>query len=179
MIRLMVTAGAVACVVAVGACNEGRLETGAPLAGGAIAVAPLRNAVGASVGRAVATEVSGGLRVTVDGRDMPPGTRGAHIHTAGRCDAPGFETAGPHWNPTNAKHGTMNPQGPHRGDFPNLIVDSGGRGTVGVIIPGATMASLMDADGASFVIHAEPDDLKTDPSGNSGGRIACGVFQLS
>lgn len=179
MIRLMLTAGVGACVFALGACNEDRLETGAPVAGGASAVAPLRTAAGADAGRATATEVAGGLRVTVDVRGLPPGTHGAHIHTTGRCDAPGFETAGGHWNPTNMKHGSMNPQGPHHGDVPNLIIDSGGRGTVAATIPGATMAGLLDADGAAFVVHAGPDDLKTDPSGNSGGRIACGVFQAS
>jgi Cu-Zn family superoxide dismutase len=76
-----------------------------------------------------------------------------------------------------AKHGAMNPQGPHEGDLPNLVIANDGRGTIGVTIPGATMAGLMDADGAAMVIHAQPDDLRTDPSGNSGSRIACGVFQ--
>jgi Cu-Zn family superoxide dismutase len=179
MIRLTMAAGLGACALTLGACDEGRLETGAPVAGGASAVAALRTSAGAEVGRATATEVSGGLRVTVDARDLPAGTHGAHIHTTGRCDAPGFETAGGHWNPTNMQHGAMNPQGPHHGDVPNLIVDSGGRGTVAATIPGATMAGLLDTDGAAFVIHAAPDDLKTDPSGNSGGRIACGVFQAS
>jgi len=71
----------------------------------------------------------------------------------------------------------MNPQGPHEGDLPNLIIGTDGRGTLGITIPGATMAGLMDADGSAFVVHAGPDDLMTDPAGNSGGRIACGVFQ--
>ena len=74
------------------------------------------------------------------------------------------------------KHGSMNPQGPHEGDLPNLIVDTGGRGTIGAMIPGATMAAMLDADGAALVIHAAADDLQTDPSGNSGARVACGVF---
>lgn len=179
MVRLAVATGLGACVLALAGCNEGKLETGMPAAGGASAVAMLRTSAGADAGRATATEVSGGLRFTVDVKDMPPGTHGVHAHTTGRCDAPGFETAGPHWNPTAMKHGTMNPQGPHQGDVPNLIIDSGGRGTVAATIPGATMAGLLDADGAAFVVHAGPDDLKTDPSGNSGGRIACGVFQAS
>ena len=75
------------------------------------------------------------------------------------------------------KHGSMNPQGPHEGDLPNLVIDTGGRGTVAAVIPGATMAGLLDADGAALVIHANADDLMTDPAGNSGARIACGVFQ--
>lgn len=179
MIRLMATAGVATCALALGACDEGKLETGAPVAGGASAVAMMRTAAGADVGRATATEVSGGLRITVDVKDIPAGTHGAHIHTTGRCDAPGFETAGGHWNPTSMKHGTMNPQGPHQGDIPNLIIDSGGRGTVAATIPNATMTGLLDTDGAAFIVHAGPDDLKTDPSGNSGGRVACGVFQPS
>jgi Cu-Zn family superoxide dismutase len=179
MIRFTVTAGMGACALALAGCDEGKLETGAPVAGGASAAAMLQTPDRTEVGRATVTEVSGGLRFTVDVRDLPPGTHGAHVHTTGRCDAPGFETAGGHWNPTSMKHGTMNPQGPHQGDVPNLIVDSAGRGTVAATIPGATMAGLLDADGAAFVLHAGPDDLKTDPSGNSGGRIACGVFQPS
>lgn len=165
--------------LALAACKEGKVETGAPVAGGAKAVALLKTADGTDVGRATATEVAGGLRFTIDAKSMPVGTHGAHIHTTGRCDAPGFETAGGHWNPTAMKHGSMNPQGPHEGDLPNLVIDSGGRGTIGATIPDATMAGLMDTDGAAMLVHAGPDDLMTDPSGNSGGRIACGVFQPS
>ncbi|WEK43005.1 MAG: superoxide dismutase family protein [Candidatus Sphingomonas colombiensis] len=170
---MVVMAGA----LALAACNEGKMETGAPLAGGAHAVAMLKSATGADVGRATATEVAGGLRVTVDAKGLPPGTHGAHVHTTGRCDPPDFASAGGHWNPTGMKHGSMNPQGPHEGDLPNLVIDTGGRGTVALTIPGATMAGLLDADGAALVIHANADDLMTDPAGNSGARIACGVFQ--
>lgn len=165
--------------LALAACDNKKMETGTPVAGGAKAVAMLRTAAGMEVGRATATEVSGGLRFTVDAKGMPAGTHGAHIHTIGRCDAPTFETAGGHWNPTAMKHGSMNPQGPHEGDLPNLMIDTGGRGTIGATIPGATMAGLLDTDGAAMVVHAGPDDLTTDPSGNSGGRIACGVFAAS
>ncbi len=168
-----------AAAIGLAGCDQTKMETGAPVAGGARAVAMLKTAAGVDVGRATATEVAGGLRFTVDGMSMPPGTHGIHVHTTGRCDAPDFTTAGGHWNPTNMKHGSMNPQGPHEGDLPNLIVGTDGRGTVGVTIPGATMAGLMDADGAAFIVHAGPDDLMTDPSGNSGGRIACGVFAAS
>lgn len=172
---MVVMAGA----LALAACNdgEGRMHTGAPVAGGARAVALLKSATGADIGRATATEVAGGLRITVDAKALAPGKHGAHVHTAGRCDAPDFASAGGHWNPTNMKHGAMNPQGPHEGDLPNLEIDSGGRGTVAMMIPGATMTGLLDADGAALVIHASADDLMTDPAGNSGARIACGVFQ--
>lgn len=166
-------------LMSLAACNREEPAVGAPLSGGASATAMLRTSAGADGGRATVTEVAGGLRFTIDARGMPPGTHGAHVHTVGRCDPPAFETAGPHWNPTTMKHGTMNPQGPHQGDLPNLVVDGGGRGTIGATIPGATLASLLDADGAAVVIHASADDLRTDPSGNSGGRIACGVLQVN
>ena len=152
------------------------MATGSPVPQGAQAVAMLRTADGADVGRATASEVAGGLRITLDVHDLASGTHGAHVHTTGHCDAPDFMTAGGHWNPMGAKHGSMNPQGPHEGDLPNLIVGPGGRGTIGLVVPGATMAGLLDADGSAIVVHAKPDDLMTDPSGNSGARIACGVF---
>ncbi len=165
--------------LALAACDNNKMTTGSPLAGGAKAIATLRTATGVDVGRATATEVAGGIRFTVDAKGMPAGTHGTHVHTIGRCDPPGFESAGGHWNSTAMKHGSMNPQGPHEGDLPNLIVDTGGRGTIGATVPGATMAGLLDPDGAAMVVHAGPDDLTTDPSGNSGARIACGVFQPS
>jgi len=171
----LVTLSALALSLA--ACDRHELATGAPLPGGSRAVAMLRTAGGADAGRATVTDVSGGMRVTLDARALPPGTHGAHLHTTGACDAPAFTTAGPHWNPTARQHGTANPQGPHMGDMPNLIVGTDGRGTVGVTLPGASVAALLDADGGAIVVHAGADDLMTDPSGNSGGRIACGVFQ--
>jgi Cu-Zn family superoxide dismutase len=174
---IILAAGAASLTL--GACSREELATGTPISGGASATAMLRNATGADAGRATVTEVAGGLRFTVDAKGLPGGTHGAHVHTVGRCDPPTFETAGPHWNPTSMKHGTMNPQGPHQGDLPNVVVDGSGRGTVGATIPGATLASLMDTDGAAVVIHAGPDDMRTDPSGQSGGRIACGILQMN
>jgi Cu-Zn family superoxide dismutase len=161
------------------ACTAREPETGAILPGGRVATAQLVTAAGAPAGRATAREVAGGVRVTLDVRGLPPGTHGAHVHTTGRCDAPGFESAGPHWNPAATKHGTMNPQGPHAGDMPNIEIGRDGRGTLGITLAGASLDAMLDADGASMMIHAAADDLQTDPSGNSGGRIACGVFAAS
>ncbi|WP_267383160.1 superoxide dismutase family protein [Sphingomonas sp. GC_Shp_2] len=177
----MMTTTALLAIAAFGlaGCQRDSMRTGMPAQGGATATAMLMTATGVPAGRATATEVAGGLRFTIDATGLPPGTHGAHIHTTGLCDAPAFATAGGHWNPTGMKHGSMNPQGPHEGDLPNLIVGTDGRGTVGAVVPGATMAGLLDADGAAIVVHAGPDDLMTDPSGNSGGRIACGVFRAS
>lgn len=174
--RMTIIGGLAALGLALAACEDKSLETGAPMAGGMKAVATLRTAAGVNVGRATATEVAGGLRFTVDAKAMPPGAHGAHIHMVGRCDPPTFDTAGEHWNPTVAKHGSMNPQGPHQGDLPNLLIDTGGRGAIGATIPAATMAGLLDADGAAVIVHVAADDLMTDPSGNSGARISCGVF---
>lgn len=174
--RAQASMAAAAAMLALAGCDEHEVRTGAPVAGGASAAATLRTADGAQVGRATATEVAGGVRVTIDARGLPPGTHGAHVHTIGRCDAPDFASAGGHWNPLGKKHGAMNAMGPHEGDLPNLIVDTGGRGAIGVTIPGATLAGLLDADGSAIVVHAGQDDLMSDPAGNSGPRIACGVF---
>ncbi|QDZ09058.1 superoxide dismutase family protein [Sphingomonas panacisoli] len=166
---------AAAAVLALAGCDD-KPTVGAPVAGGRVAVATLRTPAGKEVGRATVREVAGGLRVTIDARFLPPGMHGAHLHTVGRCDGPDFASAGPHWNPTGMKHGTMNPQGPHSGDLPNLSIGADGRGTVGINLPGASFDALLDADGAAMVLHADVDDMMTDPSGNSGGRIACGVL---
>lgn len=157
-------------------CHEDGMKAGVPAP--LIAVASLRSANGDAMGRATARDSAAGLRITIDATGLTPGNHGAHIHTVGRCDAPDFASAGGHWNPTAMKHGSMNPAGPHEGDLPNLLIGADGRGTIGIVVPGATIEGLLDTDGAALVIHAAPDDLVTDPSGNSGGRIACGVFAL-
>jgi Cu-Zn family superoxide dismutase len=162
-----------------GACQQRGPALGEALPGGQLATATMVTAAGQPAGRATAREVGGGVRFTLDVSGMPPGQHGAHVHTVGRCDPPDFQTAGPHWNPTGAKHGTNNPQGPHLGDLPNIVIGSDGRGTLSFVMPGATMAGVLDPDGGSMMVHAAADDLVTDPSGNSGGRIACGVFQPS
>lgn len=129
---------------------------------------------------AVLTQTTSGVQVNLSATQMTAGAYGAHVHTTGRCDAPDFASAGPHWNPNERLHGTQNPQGPHQGDLPNLIVGTDGRGTVEFTIPAATLgggsAPILDADGAAVVVHASADDYRTDPSGNSGARIACGVL---
>jgi Cu-Zn family superoxide dismutase len=112
---------------------------------------------------------------------MQRGTYAAHVHTVGACTAPDFTSAGPHWNPTGAQHGRNNPAGMHKGDLPNLSVGTDGRGSLEFLIAGAALrggaAPLLDADGAAVVIHAQADDYRTDPAGNAGARIACGVLR--
>ncbi len=118
------------------------------------------------------------MTLTVDG--LKSGSYGMHIHGIGACDAPGYGSAGGHWNPEGRKHGLHNPNGPHAGDMNNLIAKEGRATRLKQVLPGMRLmgeGGMMDADGAAFVIHAGPDDMKTDPSGNSGARIICGVFK--
>jgi Cu-Zn family superoxide dismutase len=144
------------------------------------ATAIIRNSAGLQMAQATASQSGDGIRIRVEAIRMSPGTYGAHVHSTGRCDAPDFATAGPHWNPTSHQHGTNNPQGLHMGDLPNLMVGADGRGSLEITIPSASLSQgatpLLDADGAAIVIHERADDYRTDPSGNSGTRIACGVF---
>jgi superoxide dismutase, Cu-Zn family len=143
--------------------------------------AHVREPGGRQVARATASQVGDSIRIRVEAAGLPPGTYGAHVHEAGRCEPPSFETAGAHWNPTDREHGTQNPRGAHMGDLPNLIVGTNGQGFFEFTIAGAALAggrmAMLDADGAALVVHARPDDHRTDPSGNSGARIACGVFR--
>jgi Cu-Zn family superoxide dismutase len=148
----------------------------APTAG-----AEVRDSAGRVVARAMAAEREGSVSIRVEAAGLAPGTYGVHVHAVGRCDAPGFTTAGPHWNPDGRQHGRDNPQGMHKGDLPNLVVGADGRGTFDQTVPMASLTgggtnALLDADGAAVVIHAQSDDYRTDPSGNSGARIACGVL---
>jgi Cu-Zn family superoxide dismutase len=141
----------------------------------------LRNGQGQVIGEASAARAGNVVRVRVSVHGFAPGIHGVHLHQTGRCDAPDFTSAGPHWNPTSHQHGRLNPQGPHLGDLPNLVVARNGMGRIdfAVPVPAGTAARanpLLDADGTSVVVHAAPDDLRTDPSGNSGARIACGVL---
>lgn len=144
------------------------------------ASAALRDSAGRSVGTASVTESDSGLRVRIEATALPQGVHGAHVHATGSCDAPAFSSAGAHWNPNGRQHGTLNPQGPHHGDLPNLLVGTDGRGTLEFVLPAGRVGrgdhAMLDRDGASVVIHATADDYRTDPSGNSGARIACGVL---
>lgn len=170
----MAAAGLAGCQTGVDDAHVG----GAPMAAPRAA---LSAPDGSPRGTVTAIQRHGAVSVSVRGVNLPPGVHGAHVHAVGRCDAPDFASAGPHWNPANRQHGRANPAGPHLGDAPNLIVGADGRASMEVEIPGAWVrrgtAPLLDADGAAFVIHANPDDDRTDPSGNSGARIACAVLR--
>lgn len=157
-----------------GAVANGAGDAAMPMSGGATAA--LKTAEGKAVGVVTASAGTDGLTFTVDGRMLPPGAHGIHIHGVGKCEGPRFESAGPHWNPSAKLHGRDNAMGPHVGDLPNLDIGAGGTGTVTFTVQGATLGGLLDADGSAFMVHAKADDYRTDPSGNSGDRIACGVF---
>jgi Cu-Zn family superoxide dismutase len=140
----------------------------------------LGGANGAELGKVSVSEDAGGLTIAVNARGMPGGMHGIHLHERGVCDAPAFQSAGGHWNPGLKKHGRDNPQGSHLGDLVNLEVGTDGTAKARFQLAGAKMASgatmLADVDGTALVIHAKPDDYKTDPSGASGDRIACAVI---
>lgn len=149
-----------------------------PVAG--IAEAVLRDASGAVRGDALLNQLDQGLRFILRVEGMTPGVKAAHIHMTGRCDGPGFTSAGGHWNPLGRQHGRDNPAGQHMGDMPNLIVGQNGTGLLEVIITGGRIeggnAALLDEDGAAVMIHAGSDDYRSDSAGDAGSRIACGVI---
>jgi Cu-Zn family superoxide dismutase len=138
---------------------------------------PVINSSGQQIGTVRAWQTAGGVSFHIAASGLPHGLHGIHVHSVGRCDPPDFESAGPHWNPAGKQHGLNNPAGPHAGDLPNVEVAANGVLGATVTLPGASMPSLLDADGAALVIHADADDYMTDPSGNSGARIACAVIQ--
>ena len=167
---------AAAAALILGGCATGG-ATGPALGASAV----LKDKAGQRVGQATLTETSDGLRIEVAGIGLPPGPKGIHIHAVGTCEPPDFVSAGAHFNPAGKKHGRLNPDGAHAGDLPNLMVTSAGAAGLDVTTKAATLkdgtsASLFGPGGTSLVIHAQPDDEQTDPTGNSGGRIACGVI---
>ena len=143
------------------------------------ATADIKDASGKSLGEAVLVQRDGAVEIDVTLTGLPQGTHAFHIHEIGRCDAP-FESAGGHFNPDGKKHGKDNPAGPHAGDLPNIEVSDSGRVKLQVAVKGVSIDSgagaLLDGDGAALVVHEGADDYKSDPAGNAGKRLACGVI---
>ena len=145
---------------------------------------PMRDSAGRDLGTLRVLLASEGPRVSGTLTGLPPGEHGFHFHQVGRCEAAdttAFATALGHYNPAGRKHGTLNPDGPHAGDLPNITVGADGRAALpdsglAVALSETARAGLLDADGTALLVHARADDYRTDPSGNSGPRIACGVL---
>jgi superoxide dismutase, Cu-Zn family len=167
---------AILFVSATAGCHSGMMR------GERRASATLFDTAGRQVGVVALTDAGSGVVMTGTFQSLPAGQHGIHFHTVGRCDAVGaFASAGGHFNPTSRKHGLENSEGPHAGDLPNLVVGENGTGTFRETTSRVTLSqgagSLLDADGSAIVVHATVDDQRTDPAGNSGARVACGVIK--
>jgi Cu-Zn family superoxide dismutase len=140
----------------------------------------LKDAQGKDVGTATLSPADHGVSIKLDLKNLPVGDHAIHVHQTAKCDPPDFKSAGGHLNPDSKKHGLENPEGPHAGDIPNFKVDANGKAKTTIVAPGVTMGdapnSVFAGGGTALVIHAKADDGKTDPAGNSGDRIACGVI---
>jgi superoxide dismutase, Cu-Zn family len=142
----------------------------------------LINAMGKKIGTAIISPINDGVNIHIEASKLPPGIHGFHIHEVGLCEKPDFKTAGEHLNPFAKHHGFENPQGYHAGDLPNLEVGANGKISADIITKAVTLEkgkpnSLLRTQGASLIIHEKADDNMTDPSGNSGARIVCGVIK--
>jgi Cu-Zn family superoxide dismutase len=143
------------------------------------AKATLKNVDGKEVGTAQLTQVTGGVLITLAVSGLPAGDHAFHVHAVGKCEPP-FTSAGGHFNPGNKKHGMMSPEGQHAGDMPNLHIPASGALSVDVVNSAITLEKGKgpgDANGLALIIHAGKDDYKTDPTGDAGGRIACGIIE--
>jgi Cu-Zn family superoxide dismutase len=175
------------CAIALlsSACSRATTMDPTPPAG----TATLRDTAGRTLGTVTVTSApEGGVRFRIQATGLTPGSHGIHVHAVGACDAAtptAFSSAGGHFNPHARQHGRLNPNGWHAGDLPNLVVSAAGTGTLDIVVENLTLdgnvAALFDADGSAIVVHANPDDERTDTGpagpGNSGGRIACGVIE--
>jgi Cu-Zn family superoxide dismutase len=170
-IQLLCTGGVAVTLLAL-SCLPGAAQS---------ANAVLKTAEGKEIGVVSLVQTPHGVLISAAMKGLPPGEHAFHVHAVGRCEPP-FTSAGGHFNPGNRKHGMMSPEGQHAGDMPNLHVPASGEIAVEVLNANITLEkgkpnSVFDADGSALVVHAGKDDYKTDPTGEAGGRIACGVIE--
>ena len=141
----------------------------------------LSDAKGESIGTASLSPDPAGVRITLAVQGLSAGEHAIHVHQTAQCDGPAFTSAGGHFNPEQKQHGLSNPQGPHAGDMPNFTVDASGRSSATIVAPGVTLSdgphSVFTGGGTALVIHEKADDMNTDPAGNAGTRVACGVIR--
>ncbi|KPL68944.1 hypothetical protein SZ64_13040 [Erythrobacter sp. SG61-1L] len=170
-----------ALLAALGACQSageaGPASAAKPLA--PMGAATLHLADGTPAGKAQLFASGDQMSVQITLQGISPGIHAVHLHTTGSCEAPGFTSAGGHLNPGMRQHGMQNPQGSHLGDLPNATIAADGTGSISATLRGTkdeVLADIYDADGTAVVVHAGPDDNMSDPAGNAGGRIACGVI---
>jgi len=174
---LKITAFAAPAALALSACDT---MAGLPEERIGSATLMLASGVPAGTVQLFASETRVSLAVAATG--LAEGEHGFHLHTTGQCRRPDFTSAGGHLNPQDRTHGSLSQRGPHFGDMPNLTIRPGGSGSITVDLPGTRAQAeewLFDADGTAVIIHAQPDDYRTDPTGNAGARIACGVLERS
>jgi superoxide dismutase, Cu-Zn family len=166
--NILAMAGALVLSFAVSAAAQGPVKV------------DLSDAQGKSVGTADLSAAAQGVSIRLNLMNLTPGEHAIHVHTVAKCEGPAFASAGPHLNPDAKHHGLQNPDGPHAGDMPNFTVSADGAAKATLVAPGVTMGddshSVFSNGGTALVIHAKADDMKNDPAGNAGDRIACGVI---
>ena len=176
MLKKMLVAAAFAAIPCVALADDAKKKAPDP----APITVKLADAKGKDVGTATLTQTTGGVTIALDVHDLTPGDHAIHVHQTAKCDGPDFKSAGGHFNPDNKKHGMDNADGPHAGDMPNFTVDAKGNAKTTVTATGVTLGtdghSVFTGGGTALVVHAKADDMKSDPAGNAGDRIACGTI---